>query len=134
MGQGVDMSSQWDTLRKSFPLLYKHYVGFECGPGWYDILYRLSIKIERILEEVAEARKSVEGEEWENLEMYAVQVKEKYGTLRFYMSCETDDISNLIEQAEALSSQTCENCGALAKMRGTRWMEVKCDDCFKEKK
>jgi len=61
-------------------------------------------------------------------------MKEKYGTLRFYMSCETDEISDLIAEAEALSSQTCENCGALAKMRGTRWMEVKCDDCFKGKK
>ncbi len=62
--------------------------------------------------------------------MYAVQVKEKYGTLRFYMCCETLEITNLIEEAEALFLQTCENCGSPGKIRGNKWILVKCDDCF----
>lgn len=128
------MSTQWDTLRGTFPRLYKNPLAFECGPGWYDILYGLSIKIERILEDMAKSYNIVEGEENELFDMFAVQVKEKYGTLRFYMSSETNEISDLIEEAEALSSQTCESCGAPAKMRGTYWMEVKCDECFKERK
>jgi len=125
--------SPWDTLRNKFPLLYKKRIAFECGPGWYDILYSLSNKIERILETSKKSCDSLQCPCNDCLEMHAVQVKEKYGTLRFYMSCETDEISDLIAEAEALSSQTCENCGALAKMRGTRWMEVKCDKCFEEK-
>jgi len=120
----------WDTLRQEFPRLYKQDIPFECGLGWYDILHDLSIKIETILNECAENYKVAEGEENEIVEMFAVQVKEKYGTLRFYMSCETDEICDLIHETEALSSQTCENCGAFGKMRGTRWFEVKCDDCF----
>lgn len=50
------------------------------------------------------------------------------------MSCETEDISKLIEEAEALSSQTCRICGSPAKMGGTYWMEVKCVQCIEEKK
>jgi len=120
----------WDTIRQECPKLYKEGIAFECAHGWYDIVYDLSVKIEKILNEYAENHKRVEGEENEIFEMFAVQVKEKYGTLRFYMSLETDEISDLIHEAEALSSQTCESCGASAKMRGTRWFEVKCDACF----
>ena len=120
----------WDIIRQDCPRLYKQGIAFECAIGWYDIVYDLSVKIEKILNEFAENHKQVEGEENEIIEMFAVQVKEKYGTLRFYMSLETDEISDLIHEAEALSSQTCESCGASAKMRGTRWLEVKCDACF----
>lgn len=128
-----DRMSQWDLLRHECPKLYEHGVIFECGSGWYKIICDLSIKIEKILEERAELHKLVEGEECEKIEMFAVQVKEKYGTLRFYMSCETDEITNFMDDAEALSSQTCENCGAFGKMRGTSWYEVKCDQCYKER-
>ena len=128
------MTTQWDTLRQTCPRLYKNLVSFECGPGWYDILHDLSIKIERILDEFAKTHSEVDGEDNEFIEMFAVQVKEKYGTLRFYMSYEIDEIYNLIEETEALSSQTCESCGAPAKMRGTHRVEVKCDQCFKERK
>jgi hypothetical protein len=120
----------WDILRQECPKLYKHGIAFDCDIGWYDIVHTLSIKIEKILNDYAENNKAVEGEENEIIEMFAVQVKEKYGTLRFYMSSETDEISDLIHEAEALSSQTCESCGASAKMRGARWFEVKCDACF----
>jgi hypothetical protein len=126
--------SKWDILRQKFPRLYRDDIIFECAHGWYDIVHDLSIKIEKILEDYAERHKVPEGEEVENIEMFAVQVKEKYGTLRFYMSTETDEITDLITDAEALSSQTCENCGSPVKMRGTHWLEVKCDKCYQEKK
>jgi len=126
----VKQLKSWDILRKECPLLYKNGIAFECNVGWYNIIHDLSIKIEKILKDYAENHKVVEDEENEKVEMYAVQVKEKYGTLRFYMNFETKDITNLIEDAEALSSQTCDNCGSFAKMRDKGWLEVKCDDCF----
>lgn len=58
----------------------------------------------------------------------AVQVKEKYGTLRFYMNYETEVISKYIRLAELLSESTCEKCGASGKIRGTGWMYVACDE------
>ena len=125
--------SKWNTLRALCPKLYKNGLAFECAIGWYDILHELSLKIERILEKDAEKYKAIEGEENEYIEMFAVQVKEKYGTLRFYMSCETDEISDLIHEAEAVSSQTYEVCGAPGKMRGKTWFSVRCDNCYEEK-
>ena len=122
--------SPWDDIRLACPLLYRNGIMFECGIGWHDIILQLSLKIEQILQEYAEKQQVPEGEEYQIIEMFAVQVKEKYGTLRFYMSCETDTICDLIEDAEALSSQTCEGCGAPGKMRGKRWFEVKCEACF----
>ena len=124
------MIKQWDVLREKCPSLYRTDVPFECGFGWYDILHDLSTKIEAILQQYELKKDVPEGEEFETTEMFAVQVKEKYGTLRFYMSCETCEIMHLIHEAEALSSQTCEVCGAPAKMRGRTWIEVRCDDCF----
>jgi hypothetical protein len=126
--------TDWDLLRQMCPKLYKEGIYFECGPGWYNILRELSIKIEEKIKEHAEKYQDVEGEENEYCEMYAVQVKEKYGTLSFYMSCATEGISNLIDEYEAISAKTCENCGGPAKIRGKSWIEVKCDKCYEEKK
>lgn len=131
MGEGI---ADWDILRNEFPRLYKHYVAFECGPGWYDLLAELSRKIEGLLEEYAQVYKQFGCEDADDVGMYAVQVKEKYGTLRFYMSSETDEISDLIGKAEVLSTQVCESCGDPGKMRGSCWMEVRCERCFKERK
>lgn len=113
--------TEWEEIRQKCPRLFRNGVNFECGIGWSEIIRDLSTKVEDILNESPDSE-----------EIFAVQVKEKYGTLRFYMSQEIGEISNLIEEAEALSSQTCENCGRPAKMRGKRWLEVKCDECFKE--
>lgn len=115
----------WNILRQECPRLYKEYIRFECGDGWFDILRTLSVKIENLLERD-------EGKYDSPVEMFAIQVKEKYGTLRFYMSCGTDEIDELIKETEALSTQTCEVCGMPAKMRGVRWFEVRCDKCYKE--
>jgi len=105
---------------------------FECGIGWSELIHDLSVKIEKILERKSD--KPVILENVNKFEMYATQVKEKYGTLRFYMSLMTDEIEDLIEEAEALSSQTCECCGMPGKMRGKSWYEVRCDNCYKETK
>jgi hypothetical protein len=124
----------WDLLRQLCPKLYRQGIVFECGLGWHNILQNLSLEIEKIIDKHEKNYKASEGEENEYDEMYAVQVKEKYGTLRFYMSCETDEISVLIDYAEYLSSKTCEVCGDPGKMRGKSWFSVRCDKCYEEKK
>ena len=129
MDQG-QVVNRWDILKAECPRLFKHGIAFEFALGWYEIIRAVSNKIDRILEKDAEMYKAIEGEENQYSEMYAVQIKEKYGTLRYYMSCETDEISELIRETEALSSQTCEQCGKIGKMRSKHWYEVKCDDCY----
>jgi hypothetical protein len=113
----------WALIMTECPKLYSKDIDFECGPGWYSIIHDLSLEIEQILNENPLFS-----------EIHAVQIKQKYGTLRFYMSEDVLRITNLIQDAEALSSQTCETCGKPGKMRGRHWFEVKCDECFKEYK
>ncbi len=116
----------WDEVRKRCPRLYRKFITFECGLGWVDLILDLSLKIEKILLQMAEEGNA------ESIDMYALQVKEKYGTLRFYMSSQTKEIMDLIYDAEAKSSQTCELCGELGKMRPTNWITALCDECFKK--
>lgn len=122
--------NNWDLIIKEFPLLYKYGMTFECGMGWYNIIYKLSLAIERILEDFEDVNPKVEGENCDFINIYATQVKEKYGTLRFYLSYETEEIEEIIEEAIAESSQTCEICGNFGKMRGEKWLIVRCDKCY----
>ena len=59
----------------------------------------------------------------------AFQVKEKFGGLSFYMTCGTDEIFGLIEEAAALSYKTCEVCGKPGEERPNGWIHTLCDYC-----
>ena len=56
------------------------------------------------------------------------QIKEKFGTLRFYSALD-DTLDKMIEEAEKLSSETCEACGAPGRVRHTGWWLCLCDAC-----
>ena len=99
--------------------------GFECDDGWYKILEDLSLKLEKLIEQYIKEYPEVE------YPPRASQVKEKYGTLRFYMSGETDEMSKLIDEAEKLSEKTCEECGEPGRLRGTSWIKTLCNECTK---
>jgi hypothetical protein len=66
-----------------------------------------------------------------------LQAKEKFGTLRFYVSASdgaapgtTDKLRDLIVYFEDKSAHICESCGAGgAKARHTGWIKTLCDDC-----
>ena len=68
-------------------------------------------------------------------QLEAVQVKEKYGGLRFYLSGypiqpEIDaKVTAYINFAESISYVTCEHCGAPGKQQGGHWIFTLCDDC-----
>lgn len=59
----------------------------------------------------------------------AAQVKEKFGTLRYYMTFYNEDVEMEISKAEKLSSKTCESCGAPGKTRDGGWIRTLCDTC-----
>lgn len=110
-----------EALYDDFPLLYRNRLhwGFECGDGWEPLIRRLSEKLEaHIADTFDESRECLS----------ASQVKEKFGTLRFYMCSTNDDIEKLIGEAEDESSVTCETCGAPGIRRGTAWLYTSCDE------
>ncbi len=64
------------------------------------------------------------------------QVKEKFATLRFYVSSAPEWYFDLISYYEYLSGNYCEYCGKQGKIRTDRsWILTLCDECdekFKE--
>lgn len=66
------------------------------------------------------------------LDVVATQVKEKYGTLRFYIYGGDSYINGLIDMAESMSAITCEVCGAPGEIRDGGWVRTLCDVHAKE--
>jgi hypothetical protein len=93
--------------------------GFVHDDGWFDLIWRLCDSLEPV----------VAAAESEALRPFQVlQVKEKFGGLRFYTSFSNDSISALIDAAALESTQTCEVCGKPGNRRGTSWITTRCDE------
>jgi hypothetical protein len=122
-------------LTKAFPLLYRDKglipFYFECHNGWFAIIYQLSAELERLIKKQKRWWKRL----WRlfnriPLPMTKVtQVKEKYGSLRFYISFGTAEMYAAINKAEKLSEKTCEFCGHPGKLHGKIWYYTLCDTC-----
>lgn len=56
------------------------------------------------------------------------QVKEKFGTLRFYYSGGDETVDGMVRMAETMSSLTCEVCGNKGKLGGRGWYSTRCKD------
>jgi len=104
--------------------------GFECGDGWFDLLNGLSEKIDAIFQ-----KSGLPNEEYPK----AVQVKEKFGGLRFYIEGMSnaifDEVYKVIDEAEAASLKICEQCGEPGEIRDDRsWIVTLCDEHNKNMK
>jgi hypothetical protein len=95
--------------------------GFVHGDGWFDIVWRLCEDLEPLTIESEKAT----GEPFEVL-----QVKEKFGELRFYVSHihRTDAILQRIGAAGLESVRTCEVCGQPGSRRKGELSPVVCDE------
>ena len=102
------------TWTKKYPKLFARLDDFSTGDGWDEILKELSERLEPFCDD----------------EVYAVQVKEKFGGLCFYMSRYMDEIQDLITYAENTCWITCERCGQPGEYRDDLWwVRTLCDDC-----
>jgi hypothetical protein len=61
------------------------------------------------------------------LQVIAIQVKEKFGTLRFYYGGGDDVVRGIGRMAESMSAVTCETCGAPGVTRSGGWIQTLCD-------
>jgi hypothetical protein len=105
--------------------------GFECGDGWYNILNQLMSQIQHHIDwKQAGKEKFNQGDGC--VQVTLDQVKEKFGTLRFYYTGGDDAIRGMVHLAEAMSSVTCETCGNAGKFRGKGWFYTSCDEHAKD--
>lgn len=101
-----------DKLAKDFPLLYVDMHGdpmvtclsrgVETLPGWYDLIYNLSEKLQQFIATLPEDKRK---------DYKVIQVKQKFAGLRVYMHMSTPEIDALIDEADELAHKTCEQCG-----------------------
>jgi hypothetical protein len=93
--------------------------GFEHGDGWYPIIDSLCGNIQNHID-------------WQNRQgekvpqVVATQVKEKFGTLRFYYSGGDDVIDGMVRMAESWSAVACEECGAPGTQNSRGWIKTLC--------
>jgi hypothetical protein len=65
-------------------------------------------------------------------QVVATQIKEKFGTLRFYYFGGDDYCHGVESMAESMSAVTCEVCGSSGKLRNGGWIRTLCDEHAKE--
>lgn len=83
---------------------------------------------EKMCEEIREELLRAGGEKLLN-EYMIVQIKEKYGQLRWYDSGFTEEGSKIISKYARLSECTCIRCGKPATLISTGWISPWCDEC-----
>ena len=102
----------------------------ETGDGWYDLLYELCTRIQEIIDD--------KGDEEFREYFRILQVKEKFGGLRFYMSGAPKLIHDLVDEYEEKSYKTCELCGEPGQMMSCNvgkggWYQTLCTKCGVDK-
>lgn len=110
-------------LYHDFPLLFED-VNFECGDGWYELIRELSTKLSPLVEK---SRMTCnEYDIYPSVE----QVNESYGSLRFCMGNPTDEMQDLIHEAEDHSQDICELCGEEGNIDFSKyWVVTRCKTC-----
>jgi hypothetical protein len=129
-------------LLKKYPKIFKQHKlpmtqtcmcwGLEVGDGWFWLLDNLC----------AELQFQADKNGYPQVE--ATQVKEKYGTLRFYYTFANSEktypqekysyLDGMISLAEYLTYSICEQCGATNNVKQTEgWIVTLCEKCMKER-
>lgn len=121
------MTENTDWLEETvanFPGMFAtiHPLNYGCGEGWKDIINKLCTDLHALDPAVT-----------------VVQIKEKFGTLRFYLGCcgaeaNYEAIYARITEAEKQSAITCEWCGAPGTLDTSKhWVITLCPDCSKKR-
>ena len=122
--------------RNSTPMESCMYWGFEINDGWFHIIDNAcSLMQSHINWRNKQHDKAVSDGASEVPEscsqVIAEQIKEKFGTLRFYTSGGDDYTDGVIRMAEAMSGSTCETCGNPGTTGGKGWIKTACEEHHK---
>lgn len=119
------------TLKLAHPQLYRESLsnfsqyGFQHGDGWYALVTELS---QAIATAAANAGIPTASDDYP----VAVQAKEKFGLLRFYVGNSTPEIEAIIAVYQNKSSEICEDCGAPGTLFRVGTWRVMCAGCDAE--
>jgi Mor family transcriptional regulator len=113
----MDMIIQ-DKLTKRFPGILGE-VSLDVPNSWENIIYAICSLIEKEVEE-----RGIDP-------IRAVQVKEKFGGLRFYLEGRDERVETMIDHFEYLATTVCAKCGSFKDVSLTKsaWLLYYCIDC-----
>lgn len=146
----LELQSQFAFMKRDMSLKENRYqkYGCECGDGWFELIQELCQRITNVYK--------FEGMD---IDLEILQIKEKFGKLRFYYrhfedsntiqaidflgvgslrlsvaseECEyKKKISVLVHCYEKWSAHICEKCGARGELRtDLLWKKTLCEDCY----
>ena len=122
--------------------------GICAAAGWFDIIWNLCSEVTEVYEKAGK-----------EIDFVPAQIKEKFGTLRFYYdvggvtkpfhafdilgagTIRFDDestelyreIRDIVRKWEKKSAETCEECGKPGVLRkDLRWVLTLCDECYEK--
>jgi len=107
------------VLVKKYPGMFQLDNGFECDDGWFKLIDRLSYDV------YAHFRKTKSGNK-------VIQVKEKFGGLRYYLGKPDKEVQSFVDIAQESSFNICEICGDFGKLRFGGFVRTLCDKHAKE--
>ena len=117
-----------EELFKRYPKIFHDLKWTECDDGWFDLIDSLCRVIQNEWDN--HSYKMTEEEKAEG-QPIAVQVKEKFGGLRFYIygGDANEAIHGAIRMAESMSFKVCEGCGHPGHRQPGGWIKTLCDPC-----
>ena len=112
-----------EKLKEKYSVFFPKNFYFECGEGWANILECLMISISSKIQNDYYRANKTPFNEWViiNPAEYSFkvhQIKEKFGSLRFYFEVKKDYeiFSAMVSMAELISERTCEETGDVGEM------------------
>lgn len=117
----IDYDSFSKRMTEKFPKMFANkYGGFACGKGWWPLLEQLCGTIQHHIDWKEKQGNPIP-------QVVIEQIKEKFGTLRFYYQGGDEYISGAVSLAENLTDHLCEDCGGIGKRRNGGWIRTLCD-------
>lgn len=102
--------------------------GIETGDGWEPSIRKAAEKLEPLFI----IAKETDPKGYEAGYYRTVQLKEKFGTGRWYLSGGTDEMQDIVSNWENETEHICETCGKLGSLRGRGWYYTACIDHTKK--
>lgn len=126
---------QIDNLIEKYPKIFQDYEGnpgrvnWSVPKGWIQIVDDLCGSLQSYIDNVRYYSK--EHGEYTPPQVQCLQVKEKFGGLRFYTINHNDIQEGMIMFAEYLSKNTCIKCGSRdgVEMKTEGWIQPLCKNC-----
>jgi hypothetical protein len=113
-------------MEEKFPAMFsQRYGGFCIDKGWWPIIETLCANIQSHIDWKQEQKEKYQRGIGCN-QVIVVQVKEKFGGLRFYYEGGDDEIHGMVRMAEAWADHSCEECGAPGPSGGKGWIKTLC--------